>query len=517
MILKKTLIVALSLICFSCTEKKHSNTIISNKKRLKTDTLSSHNAYIIGTADDEKIIKFFSLQPETNYKKKQFKDSLFIKLDSIYQPKFHVLYSLSKKGAFFTRVIISPGDTVHFKIKDKQLRFIGKNANANNFYLLMNESVEDYKNIYYDGSLLTYKAKIKDVYRQRLNFFNSYIKKYPGLSKEFIYKVKEDLKFNYLRPLVLPNDEELKTKRVHRYVNSGQSVTDLLADEKKNDENLFDFADYYDNISIKDFKKPELLDNEFFIICLNHFINDYFTSNEYINFSKEKFLEQKRFIEENFDGAIKNNAIARMIIEYYEKGFGYSKGNIGLMKDLINNYENNFTKQTYKDRMIEIKENLSNFKYILPDNVLDYTRLVNPIGDTINLRKLFEDSSNKIRVIDFWSSRCPPCIMQIKEGKQFKNKLAKENNVEWIYISVDRDKNSWLKKIFKLQEFMNTEHQYLVLGAKNSSLAKELRIIGIPKYVIFDKNKQIILNNAPKPSDSIVFKKVIDEINSGKY
>jgi hypothetical protein len=67
-----------------------------------------------------------------------------------------------------------------------------------------------------------------------------------------------------------------------------------------------------------------------------------------------------------------------------------------------------------------------------------------------------------------------------------------------------------------LQEHLNTKHQYIIVGGKNSSLGKALKVSGIPRYVIFDKKEQIVLDNAPRPSDSLIFKKVIDKINKEK-
>ncbi|MBN4048456.1 TlpA family protein disulfide reductase [Flavobacteriaceae bacterium AH-315-O20] len=104
--------------------------------------------------------------------------------------------------------------------------------------------------------------------------------------------------------------------------------------------------------------------------------------------------------------------------------------------------------------------------------------MINPLGDTITLGEVFKRTTQKIKVIDFWASWCPPCITEIKK-----------------------------------QEFLNTENQYYLVGGQNSSLGKSLKVSGIPRYVIFDKQGKIILDHAPRPSDSIVFKRAIDDIN----
>jgi hypothetical protein len=60
---------------------------------------------------------------------------------------------------------------------------------------------------------------------------------------------------------------------------------------------------------------------------------------------------------------------------------------------------------------------------------------------------------------------------------------------------------------------LNVRNQYLVAEGKNSPLAKSLKINGIPRYIILDKQNRIVLENAPRPSDSILFEKIINKIS----
>ena len=73
----------------------------------------------------------------------------------------------------------------------------------------------------------------------------------------------------------------------------------------------------------------------------------------------------------------------------------------------------------------------------------------------------------------------------------------------------------------KLKDYLLTEHQYKFLNPMSSSLLKFLKVrknntIEIPRYVIIDVENKIMLNNAPRPSDSVVFKMALDKINLKK-
>ena len=297
------------------------------------------------------------------------------------------------------------------------------------------------------------------------------------------------------------------------YVQGQDGVLSVIDEEYRNKENLFDYRNYVDNITVEDFKRPDLLNHSWaFKNSFDSFIRFYFVQNDYLKYTKESFLAEKEFIQKNFEGELENYAIARMIRQYHVNGFGYSEINLALMKGLIKEYEDRFTKPSYKEKMNEFMEELNNFNFKLSKNALQ-SKLINPAGDTTNLGEVFNRSKKRIKVIDFWASWCPPCIREIKKAKDFKNELKDNNHVEWIYISIDKDFDKWMKKTLELQEYFNAENQYYLLGGQNSSLGKSLKVRGIPRYVIFDKKERIVLDNAPRPSDRIVFKRVIDDIN----
>ena len=65
----------------------------------------------------------------------------------------------------------------------------------------------------------------------------------------------------------------------------------------------------------------------------------------------------------------------------------------------------------------------------------------------------------------------------------------------------------------ELSEFLNVRNQYLILGGKNTSLGKALKVEFIPRYVIFNTKNDIVLDNVPRPSDTLTFKKIIHDIS----
>lgn len=96
--------------------------------------------------------------------------------------------------------------------------------------------------------------------------------------------------------------------------------------------------------------------------------------------------------------------------------------------------------------------------------------------------------NNKIILLDFWATWCGPCIKEFPYFQEISNKY--QNNIELVFISVDRDKNQWnnylknhnLPGIHLLDEKMK----------KSDFLANLYGVSSIPSNYLIDANGKII-------------------------
>jgi len=102
--------------------------------------------------------------------------------------------------------------------------------------------------------------------------------------------------------------------------------------------------------------------------------------------------------------------------------------------------------------------------------------------------EILESNKGKVIYIDFWATWCGPCLGEMPSSKQIENEL-KNQDVSFIYICLDSDKEKYLATISKYQ--LGGQHYYLS-NVQSNDIRKLFEIQGIPFYVLIDKKGIII-------------------------
>lgn len=109
------------------------------------------------------------------------------------------------------------------------------------------------------------------------------------------------------------------------------------------------------------------------------------------------------------------------------------------------------------------------------------------------------DLKGKYVYIDLWATWCNPCKREIpflqKVEKQFHGK-----DIEFVSISIDEKKNheAW-KKMVADKEL--TGVQLFADNDWKSQFVQEYMVSGIPRFILLDKEGNIISPDAPRPSN----------------
>ncbi len=108
-----------------------------------------------------------------------------------------------------------------------------------------------------------------------------------------------------------------------------------------------------------------------------------------------------------------------------------------------------------------------------------------------------DDFKGKYVYIDLWATWCKPCKDEIphlkKIEKQFHNK-----NIEFVSISLDS------KKLYDTWKQMVVDKQMSgvqLFAKEDRSFEQAYRVTGIPRFILIDKEGNIVDANAPRPSN----------------
>ena len=78
--------------------------------------------------------------------------------------------------------------------------------------------------------------------------------------------------------------------------------------------------------------------------------------------------------------------------------------------------------------------------------------------------------------------------------------LYKGKDVVFVYLAFKDQESSW-KKAVEQEGLSEVPDNFLITNPKNSKILEKLKLELIPRYIIFDKQGNIVEVNAPRPSD----------------
>lgn len=107
--------------------------------------------------------------------------------------------------------------------------------------------------------------------------------------------------------------------------------------------------------------------------------------------------------------------------------------------------------------------------------------------------------------LDLWASWCGPCRYEIPYLQALEKELDNQD-VVFVSISLDQDRNAWIEKAKEIGLHGNQLHD------NNDMLGKSLNVSGIPFFAIYDKDGNLYEYNAPRPSRGSVLKSLLEDL-----
>ena len=121
--------------------------------------------------------------------------------------------------------------------------------------------------------------------------------------------------------------------------------------------------------------------------------------------------------------------------------------------------------------------------------------MISTKNETITFKEILDQYKGKTVLIDVWASWCPDCVKGMPKVKTLQKDFP---NVTYLFISMDKNYEAWLKGIEKYD--VKGEH-FLTTDGMKGVFGSSINLDWIPRYMIVDKEGKIALFKAIEADD----------------
>lgn len=145
-------------------------------------------------------------------------------------------------------------------------------------------------------------------------------------------------------------------------------------------------------------------------------------------------------------------------------------------------------------KLIDYKEGAPAYNFTYPDME----------GKMVSLT----DFKGKVVLVDVWATWCGPCKREIPSLKKLEADLhGKDVVVVSVSLDVKKDFDKW--KTFVKDNELTGVHLFADGWSK---IVKDYKIKGIPRFMLFDKNGNIVKVDAPRPSEPALKEMILQQL-----
>lgn len=175
-----------------------------------------------------------------------------------------------------------------------------------------------------------------------------------------------------------------------------------------------------------------------------------------------------------------------------------------LLFDAYNGIGQNFRikdKQEYFEKLQKETKNPVLLKNLVAEYNLNFQEsdkliLTTRKSDTLTYANVLKQNQGKWLFVDFWASWCAPCRSAMPASSKLKKQMKNEN-VEFLYISINDDKENWKAAI--ISDSIQDGQHYFGENSNTSGIMEELGVITIPHYIIYNPKGEIVNGFADRP------------------
>lgn len=355
-------------------------------------------------------------------------------------------------------IYLKGGEEVNIDLGETKAMLNGKNTKENKALYLWENYAADIrlKSVYFDLTHSTYE-----------DFFPEFETFVSGLDK-----LKEKLKSGN-------RDFDSSLQKLVDYETDYYAIVFLYTPRTKHPERSM-WPDYYNHIVQESkFVKDDVLQFPYGIRMIDSYVNMAYSMHP-------KDLEGMDY----WDYCLEFLPNKRLKGEYLVNGKFCNLENYNDYLNAMNRYKKYLVTPSLKKRAETIGAELYAIRSGAP--AADFT-YPDADGNTVSL----SDFKGKVVLVDIWATWCGPCRSEIPYLKKLEKEMYGKD-VVFISVSLDeeKDRQTWLDFIEK-EKLGGVQ---LFAGGWETPIAEAYDIKGIPRFMVFDKQGNIVDVSAPRPS-----------------
>lgn len=116
-------------------------------------------------------------------------------------------------------------------------------------------------------------------------------------------------------------------------------------------------------------------------------------------------------------------------------------------------------------------------------------------GHQLSFQSLLDKHKNKVVYVDFWASWCAPCQRAMPDAKKLREEY-RDKDVVFVYLAFNDEEKAWRSAMKKFEVDYLSE-SYIITNPKASQLIVDLEIKSIPRYLLYNKQGELVHKKAP--------------------
>ena len=378
-----------------------------------------------------------------------------------------------KHGAESGSLYLEPGDHVTLTLNpeefDETLKLAGDGAEESNYLLakyLLNEKYNEKMKETYSSTPAEFAASMDKIKSENEQHLTTYSTTHKNMNSDFITNEKSSLLYTWAT-------DKINYPAYYPYY-AGADAPELELED--------DYLKFMDKIDLND--ETAFENNRQYAQMVNAYING-------MGQKAGEGLDNLAGMFEAANDKINSDKIKSGILSKTLSNFLNYNDATGAEK-YVEIFNKMSTDEKQKKAIGETYATAMKLQKGKPAPTFNYT---NTKGEAVPLETL----KGKSVYVDVWATWCGPCKREIPHLKELEAQYHENDDIVFMSVSIDKmeDKEKWLKMV---EEKELSGVQLMADKDWKSSICKDYAIRGIPRFLLIDKEGNIMDKNAPRPS-----------------